>query len=54
MERLEINPEKTMQQVKEKIQDIGGIIPCNASLTNISVSLRRCVRRKRYLFTFSR
>ena len=32
---LEINPEETMQQVTEKIQDKGGIRPCNRSLTKI-------------------
>ena len=33
---LEINPEETMQQVTEKIQDKGGIRPCNISLTKIN------------------
>ena len=32
---LEINPEETMQQVIGKIQDKGGIRPCNRSLTKI-------------------
>ena len=32
---LEINPEETMQQVTEKIQDKGGIGPCNVSFTKI-------------------
>ena len=29
---LEVNPEENMQQVTEKIQDKGGIEPCNVSL----------------------
>ena len=32
---LEINPEETMQQITEKIQDKGGIRPCNVILTKI-------------------
>ena len=32
---LEINPEETMQQVTENIQDKGGIGPCNVSFTKI-------------------
>ena len=32
---LEVNPEEIMQQVTEKIQDKGGIRPCNVSLTKI-------------------
>ena len=32
---LEISPEETMHQVTEKIQDKGGIRPCNVSLTKI-------------------
>ena len=32
---LEISPEGTMHQVTEKIQDKGGIRPCNVSLTKI-------------------
>ena len=32
---LEIKPEETMQQVTQKVQDKGGIRPCNASLTKI-------------------
>ena len=31
----EINPELTMQHVTEKIQDKGGIRPCNLNLTKI-------------------
>ena len=33
--RLEINPEETMEQITEKIQDKGGIRPCHVSLTKI-------------------
>ena len=32
---LEINPEETMQQITEKIQDKRGIRPCNVLLTKI-------------------
>ena len=32
---LEMNPEETMQQITEKIQDKGGIRPCNVILTKI-------------------
>ena len=35
MESLEINPEETMQQVTEKVQDKEGTRSCNVSLTKI-------------------